>query len=74
MRPLHYDSVFVEDEFFTAGGNSIIAVALVNRTNAEYVVKLPIQVLLERLKLRDLAARIAGDACVPESQCRYCTT
>ncbi|RMB77697.1 amino acid adenylation domain-containing protein [Rhodococcus sp. SBT000017] len=65
---LHYDSVSVEDEFFTAGGNSLIAVALVNRINAEYGVKLPIQVILERPKLRDLAARIQGDAGGPESR------
>ncbi len=65
---LHYDSVSVEDEFFTAGGNSLIAVAMVNRINAEFGVKLPIQVILERPKLRDLAARIAGHASGPESR------
>ncbi|AUY50156.1 amino acid adenylation domain-containing protein [Streptomyces sp. CB01881] len=52
--------VSVEDEFFAAGGNSLIAVALVNRINREFGTRLPLQVVFERPKLADLAARIEG--------------
>ena len=65
---LHYESVSVEDEFFTVGGNSLIAVALINRVNAHFGIRLPIQALLERPKLKDLAARIGGHTDGPESR------
>ncbi|MDH6121313.1 amino acid adenylation domain-containing protein [Kitasatospora sp. GAS204A] len=55
---LKYEDVSVEDEFFASGGNSLIAVALVNRINRERGTQLPLQVLFEAPKLVDLAARI----------------
>lgn len=61
-RALKYDSVSVEDEFFSSGGNSLIAVALVNEINREFGTRLPLQVLFEHPKLADLAARIADDS------------
>ncbi|MEV7023137.1 amino acid adenylation domain-containing protein [Kitasatospora sp. NPDC093558] len=56
---LKYDHVSAADEFFAAGGNSLIAVALVNRINREFGTALPLQVVFECPKLADLAARIA---------------
>ncbi|WP_328958516.1 amino acid adenylation domain-containing protein [Kitasatospora purpeofusca] len=55
---LKYGTVSTADEFFAAGGNSLIAVALVNRVNREFGTRLPLQVLFECPRLADLAARI----------------
>lgn len=52
--------VSTQDEFFAAGGNSLIAVALVNRINKRYGTRLPLQTLFETPKLADLAARIGS--------------
>ncbi|WP_344332944.1 amino acid adenylation domain-containing protein, partial [Kitasatospora putterlickiae] len=55
---LKYEAVSTADGFFAAGGNSLIAVALVNRVNREFGTGLPLQVLFECPRLADLAARI----------------
>jgi indigoidine synthase len=60
-KALRYENVSVEDEFFAAGGNSLIAVALVNKINREFGTQLPLQVVFECPKLADLAARIDSD-------------
>ncbi|MEV6120239.1 amino acid adenylation domain-containing protein [Streptomyces sp. NPDC052077] len=57
-RMLKYDGVSTQDEFFASGGNSLHAVALVNRINKEFSARLPLQVLFEIPRLADLAARI----------------
>ncbi|MFB6889288.1 amino acid adenylation domain-containing protein [Kitasatospora sp. NPDC056327] len=57
---LGYEAVSAADEFFAAGGNSLIAVALVNRVNREFGTRLPLQVLFTAPRLTDLAARIDG--------------
>ncbi|MEU9078953.1 amino acid adenylation domain-containing protein [Kitasatospora sp. NPDC048538] len=71
-RALGHQDVSAADEFFAAGGNSLIAVALVNRINREFGTSLPLQVLFESPRLADLAARIeragaAGGATGPAS-------
>jgi len=65
---LGYDSVSVEDEFFAAGGNSLVAVTLINRINREFGTQLPLQVLFESPKLGDLAARIGTGTGQPNPQ------
>ncbi|WP_405365985.1 amino acid adenylation domain-containing protein [Kitasatospora sp. NBC_00039] len=60
-RALAYENVSATDEFFGAGGNSLIAVALVNRLNREFGTRLPLQVLFESPRLADLAGRIDDD-------------
>ncbi|MFD5083777.1 amino acid adenylation domain-containing protein [Kitasatospora sp. NPDC058406] len=55
---LKYEAVSLADEFFAAGGNSLTAVALVNRVNREFGTRLPLQVLFESPGLADLAERI----------------
>jgi len=57
-RTLHYDQVSTQDEFFASGGNSLVAVALVNRINKTFGSRLPMQVLFESPRLADLARRI----------------
>ncbi|MFR9793700.1 amino acid adenylation domain-containing protein [Streptomyces sp. MB22_4] len=67
-KALKYDEVSVEDDFFACGGNSLIAVALVNRVNREFGLRLPLQVVFEHPKLADLAARIEDDGAAPSSR------
>ncbi|QHA07244.1 amino acid adenylation domain-containing protein [Streptomyces broussonetiae] len=67
-KALKYENVSVEDSFFAAGGNSLTAVALVNRINREFGTGLPLQVLFETPRLADLAARIAKDSDAPVSR------
>jgi amino acid adenylation domain-containing protein len=54
-------AVSVCDDFFESGGNSLIAVSLVNRLNREFVSALPMQVLFESPTIEELARRL-GDA------------
>ncbi|MBO3735953.1 non-ribosomal peptide synthetase family protein [Actinoplanes flavus] len=62
-RMLRYEQVSTQDEFFASGGNSLHAVALVNRINREFGSALPLQVVFEAPRLADLAARVdAGGA------------
>ncbi|MFF8995939.1 amino acid adenylation domain-containing protein [Streptomyces sp. NPDC014983] len=67
-RMLKYDCVSTQDGFFASGGNSLHAVALVNRVNKEFGAALPLQVIFETPKLADLATRI--DAGAPERSSR----
>lgn len=65
---LHYDTVSIDDEFFAAGGNSLTAVALINTINRHHRIQLPIQVILERPRLKDLAERIDMDSTMTTSR------
>ncbi|RSN33492.1 amino acid adenylation protein [Amycolatopsis sp. WAC 01416] len=67
-KTLNYDDVSVRDDFFAAGGNSLTAVSLVNRINREYGTRLPLQVVFERPKLAELAARIGEHSARPSSR------
>ena len=67
-RALKYEEVSVEDEFFASGGNSLTAVALVNRINRHFGVRLPLQVVFECPRLADLAARIEEGGGGPSSR------
>ncbi|MFC9330744.1 amino acid adenylation domain-containing protein [Kitasatospora sp. NPDC057015] len=67
-RALKYENVSVADEFFASGGNSLIAVALINRINRHYGTALPLQVVFEAPRLADLAARIEGGGAGPSSR------
>ncbi|MFG2820193.1 amino acid adenylation domain-containing protein [Kitasatospora sp. NPDC048365] len=67
-QALKYENVSMEDEFFSSGGNSLIAVSLVNRINKAKGTKLPLQVVFEAPKLADLVARIENDGAEPVSR------
>ncbi|MEU1803504.1 amino acid adenylation domain-containing protein [Streptomyces sp. NPDC019937] len=59
---LKYEPVSIEDNFFEAGGNSLIAVTLVNRLNKRFGTQLPVQVLFEAPTVDRLARHIDGTA------------
>ena len=61
-------AVSAADDFFACGGNSLIAVALINRLNREYGTRLPLQVLFDAPTLRELAARVDADTDTPASR------
>nr|WP_238420927.1 amino acid adenylation domain-containing protein [Streptomyces taklimakanensis] len=67
-KALKYEDVSAADDFFASGGNSLTAVALVNRVNREFGTRLPLQVVFEAPKLADLAARIADGSAGPASR------
>lgn len=50
----------VRDDFFECGGNSLIAVGLVNRINRRFGCALPLQVLFASPTIEELARRVDG--------------
>ncbi|MGW6391708.1 amino acid adenylation domain-containing protein [Streptomyces sp. NPDC055103] len=50
----------VRDDFFECGGNSLIAVGLVNRINRAFGCALPLQVLFESPTIAELARQVDG--------------
>ncbi len=61
QKGMKRDSVSVQDDFFEAGGNSLIAVALINKINREFGCSLPLQVLFESPTVEKLARRVDGE-------------
>jgi thioesterase domain-containing protein len=55
------DTVSVQDDFFESGGNSLIAVGLINKINREFQSSLPLQVLFESPTIEKLALRVDGE-------------
>lgn len=62
QKGMKRDSVSVQDDFFEAGGNSLIAVALINKINREFGCSLPLQVLFESPTVEKLARRVDGES------------
>ncbi|HUQ57304.1 amino acid adenylation domain-containing protein [Lentzea sp.] len=54
------ETVSTHDDFFETGGNSLIAVGLVNRINKDFGTSLPLQVLFESPTIEQLARRVDG--------------
>lgn len=48
----------VQDDFFESGGNSLIAVVLINKINKEFQCALPLQVLFESPTIEKLALKV----------------
>ncbi|HEU5472606.1 MAG TPA: amino acid adenylation domain-containing protein [Actinophytocola sp.] len=61
-RTLKQDEVSVLDDFFECGGNSLTAVALINKTNREFGTALPLQVLFAAPTVERLAREVDGGA------------
>ncbi|MFL6113403.1 MAG: amino acid adenylation domain-containing protein [Catenulispora sp.] len=54
------DAVSVHDDFFAAGGNSLIAVGLINKINRRLGTSIPLQALFESPTIEKLARRVSG--------------
>ncbi|MFC4148139.1 amino acid adenylation domain-containing protein [Micromonospora mangrovi] len=52
------DAVSIHDDFFACGGNSLMAVALINRLNREFAASLPLQVIFQCPTVAQLASRL----------------
>jgi amino acid adenylation domain-containing protein len=61
QKKLKRTAVSVDDNFFEAGGNSLIAVSLINEINQSLQCELPLQVLFESPTVEKLAAKLNGD-------------
>ena len=58
-QELKLDTVSIRDNFFESGGNSLIAVALINRINRATGSSLPLQVIFASPTIEQLAANVA---------------
>jgi acyl-CoA synthetase (AMP-forming)/AMP-acid ligase II/thioesterase domain-containing protein/phenylpyruvate tautomerase PptA (4-oxalocrotonate tautomerase family)/acyl carrier protein len=61
-------TVSIHDDFFESGGNSLIAVGLINKLNREFGTALPLQVLFEAPTIERLARQIDGAGAEPSSR------
>jgi amino acid adenylation domain-containing protein len=59
-KEMKQNIVSLRDDFFESGGNSLIAVALINKINRELGSSLPLQVLFESPTIEKLARKVDG--------------
>ncbi|MBZ9603129.1 amino acid adenylation domain-containing protein [Phyllobacterium chamaecytisi] len=59
---LEYEELSIRDSFFDVGGNSLSAMALINRLNARFGTRLPIQALFAVPTVEALASEIGSGA------------
>ncbi|MFF7974408.1 amino acid adenylation domain-containing protein [Streptomyces sp. NPDC007905] len=62
---LKQEQISVTDDFFELGGNSLLAVTLVNRMNKAFEGTLPLQVLFDAPTVEKLAARLDAESSEP---------
>ncbi|MCC8465799.1 amino acid adenylation domain-containing protein [Photorhabdus bodei] len=55
------ESISTEDDFFALGGNSLIAVHLIQRLNEEFALSLPLHTLFEAATVKQLAKIVEGE-------------
>ncbi|MEU8620074.1 amino acid adenylation domain-containing protein [Streptomyces sp. NPDC048623] len=55
------ESVSVQDDFFACGGNSLLAVSLINRINRTFGADLPLEAIFSSPTVEGLARRITGE-------------
>ncbi|MFJ9426506.1 amino acid adenylation domain-containing protein [Streptomyces sp. NPDC101249] len=65
---LKRDQVSVTDDFFELGGNSLLAVALVSRLNADFGGAIPLQILFEAPTVERLATALEAASPRPASR------
>ena len=54
-RIMKWDTTSAEDDFFECGGNSLTAVAMINRINQTFEIKVPLQILFKSPTIKQLA-------------------
>jgi amino acid adenylation domain-containing protein len=67
-KAMRRENASVQDDFFESGGNSLIAVGLINKINSEFQCSLPLQVLFEAPTIEKLALRVDGENTEPSSR------
>ena len=67
-KAMKWDSVSVQDDFFESGGNSLIAVAMINRINKEFHCNLPLHTIFEAPTIEKLARKVDSDEVEPSSR------
>lgn len=67
-RVMKWDAVSVHDDFFECGGNSLVAVALINGINRAFRRSLPVQALFEAPTIAGLAQRMQASHVEPVSR------
>ena len=67
-KAMKREIVSVLDDFFESGGNSLIAVSLVNKINKEFGGSLPVQVVFESPTIEKLARQVDGGNAEPVSR------
>jgi len=60
-QAMKWDLVSVQDDFFESGGNSLLAVAIINRINKEFHCTLPLHAIFEAPTIEKLARKVDGD-------------
>ena len=65
---MKHDAVSVCDDFFSLGGNSLVAVGLINKINRVFQSSLPLQVLFELPTIEGIARNLDADAARPSSR------
>jgi amino acid adenylation domain-containing protein len=60
-KAMKWDSVSVQDDFFESGGNSLIAVGMIDRINREFNCTLPLHTLFGDPTIEKLARKIDSD-------------
>ncbi|WP_324251551.1 thioesterase domain-containing protein [Photorhabdus thracensis] len=55
MEVMKWDSVSAHDDFFESGGNSLMAVAMVNKINGVFNIRFPLQILFQSPNIEELA-------------------
>src|SRR5205085_476563 len=58
---LGIERIGIHDDFFTLGGQSLLAVRLMTRMEARFDVRLPVRVLFEESTIAGLAERLDAD-------------
>ncbi|MGH3623157.1 MAG: thioesterase domain-containing protein, partial [Sciscionella sp.] len=61
MKKMKRDTVSVHDNFFESGGNSLVAVGVINTINRQLGCSLPLQVLFESPTIEQLAFKVDGE-------------
>ncbi|MEU9145075.1 amino acid adenylation domain-containing protein [Streptomyces sp. NPDC048349] len=61
-QAMKQESVSVQDDFFACGGNSLLAVSLINRINRTFGADLPLEVIFTSPTVEGLARRITGES------------
>jgi amino acid adenylation domain-containing protein len=67
-KAMKLDSVSVQDDFFESGGNSLLAVGIINRINKEFHCTLPLHAIFEAPTIEKLACKVDSDEVEPSSR------